>query len=46
VEKKLEYNETVHKLLIGFRKAYNSVRMEVLYNIIIELGAHIKTGTD
>jgi hypothetical protein len=36
---KLEYNGTVRKLFIDFRKAYNSVRREVLYNIPIEFGA-------
>jgi hypothetical protein len=36
LEKKWEYNETVHKLFIGFKKAYDSVRREVLYNILIE----------
>jgi hypothetical protein len=33
-----EYNETVHQLFIDFKKAYDSVRREVLYNILIELG--------
>jgi hypothetical protein len=32
--KKLEYNETVHQLFEGFKKAYDSVRREVLYNIL------------
>jgi hypothetical protein len=36
--KKLEYNETVHQLFIDFKKAYDSVRREVLLNILIELG--------
>jgi hypothetical protein len=36
LEKKWEYNKAVHKLPIDFKKAYNSVRWEVLYNIIIE----------
>jgi hypothetical protein len=30
LEKKLENNETVHKLFIDFKKAYYSVRQEVL----------------
>jgi hypothetical protein len=34
-EKKWEYNETVHQLFIDFKKVYDSVRREVLYNIII-----------
>jgi hypothetical protein len=38
LEKKLEYNGTVHQLLIDFKKAYDSVRKEVLYNILIEFG--------
>jgi hypothetical protein len=40
----LEYNETVHKLFIDFKKAYNSVRREVLYNIVIEFGVTRKTS--
>jgi sorting nexin-29 len=38
LEKNWEYNETVHQLFIDFKKAYDSVRREVLYNILIELG--------
>jgi hypothetical protein len=30
----LEYNGTVHQLFIDFKKAYDSVRREILYNII------------
>jgi hypothetical protein len=37
LEKKLEYDEAVHQLFIDFKKAYDSVRREVLYNILIEL---------
>jgi len=35
LEKKWEYNEAVHQLFIDL-KAYDSVRREVLYNILIE----------
>ena len=35
LEKKWEYNEAVHQLFIDFKKAYDSVRREVLYNIIM-----------
>jgi hypothetical protein len=37
LEKKWEYNEAMHQLFIDFKKAYDSVRREVLYNILIEL---------
>jgi hypothetical protein len=30
LEKKWKYNETVHQLFIGFKKAYDSVRRELL----------------
>ena len=36
LEKQQEYNEGVHQLFIDFKKAYDSVRREVLYNIPIE----------
>jgi hypothetical protein len=42
LEKKWEYNETVHQLFIDLKKAYDSVRREVLYNIIIEFGVPMK----
>ena len=38
LEKKWEYNEVVHQLFIVFKKAYDSVRREVLYNILMEFG--------
>jgi hypothetical protein len=38
LEKKWEYNGTVHQLFIDFKKTYDSVRREVLYNIVIEFG--------
>jgi hypothetical protein len=36
--KKWEYNEAVHKLFIDYKKVDDSLRREVLYNIIIEFG--------
>jgi hypothetical protein len=38
LEKKWEYTGTVHQLLIDFKKAYDSVRRELLYSIRIEFG--------
>jgi hypothetical protein len=38
LEKKWEYNGTVHQLFVYFSKAYDSVKREVLYNIVIEFG--------
>ena len=40
--KKWEYNEAVHQLFIDFRKAYDSVKREVFYNILIEFGIPMK----
>jgi hypothetical protein len=40
----IKYNETVHQLFIDFKKAYNSVRREVLYNILIESGVPMELG--
>jgi hypothetical protein len=34
----LGYNEAVHQLFLDFKTAYDSVRREVLYNILIEFG--------
>ena len=42
LEKKEEYNEAVHQLFIDFKKAYDSVRREVLYNILIEFSIPMK----
>ena len=42
LEKKWESNEEVHQLFIDFTKAYDSVRREVLYNILIEFGIPMK----
>jgi hypothetical protein len=38
MEKEWDYNETVHQVFIAFKKAYDSVRREVLYNILLEFG--------
>ena len=38
LEKKWEYNKEVHRLFIYFKKAYDSVRREILYKILIEFG--------
>jgi hypothetical protein len=42
LEKKCEYNEAVHQLFIDFNKVYDSVRREVLYDILIEFGILMK----
>jgi hypothetical protein len=38
LEKKWEYNGTVHQLFIDFKKAYGSIKWGDLYNILLELG--------
>jgi hypothetical protein len=38
----LAYNETEHQLFIDFKRAYDSVRMEILYNILTEFGIPMK----
>ena len=42
LENKWEYNEEVHQLFVDFKKAYDSVWREVLYNILIEVGTLLK----
>jgi len=42
LEKTWEYNEAVHQLFIEFKKSYDSVRREVLYNILIGFGKPMK----
>jgi hypothetical protein len=34
--RKIRENEAVHQLYLGFKKAYDSVRREVLYNTVTE----------
>jgi hypothetical protein len=46
IEKNWAYNETVHQLFIDFKKTYDSVRREVLYNILIEFGVPMKLLID
>jgi hypothetical protein len=38
LEKKWEYNGTVHQLFIDLNKSYDSVTREVLYTILLEFG--------
>jgi hypothetical protein len=37
-----KYNQTGHRLFIDFQEVYDSVRREVLYNILIEFGVPMK----
>ena len=39
------YGKAVHQLFIDFKKAYDSVRREALYNILIEFGIPKKLVT-
>jgi sorting nexin-29 len=38
----MRVNETLYQVFIDFKKAYDSVRMEILYNILIEFGVPMK----
>jgi hypothetical protein len=38
LRKKWEYNESMHQLFIDLQKSYDTDRMGVLYNILIEFG--------
>jgi sorting nexin-29 len=42
LEKKWEFNGTVNQLLTDFKKAYDSVKREILYNILLEFVIHKK----
>jgi hypothetical protein len=42
VEKKWEYNEIFHQVFIDLEHANDSVKWEVLYNILIESGMPMK----
>jgi hypothetical protein len=38
----VEYNGTVHQFFMDFKKAYDSVRREVLFQILIEFDVPMK----
>jgi hypothetical protein len=38
LEKNWDYNGMVHHLFIDFKKSYDSVKREVLYNVLLEFG--------
>jgi len=38
LKKKWEDNKAVHQIFIYYKKVYDSVRWEVLYNILIQFG--------
>jgi hypothetical protein len=42
-EEKWKYNEAVYQLIIDFKKACDSDRGEILYNIMIEFFSHKTT---
>jgi len=42
LEKKWKYSKAVHQHFIDFKKAYDSIRREAWYNILIEFGIPIK----
>jgi hypothetical protein len=42
LENKWEYGEAVHKLFMELKKACDSVRRKVLFNILIQFGIRIK----
>jgi hypothetical protein len=42
LEKRWEYNEAVRHLCVDFKKAYDSIRRDVLCNILIDFGIPLK----
>jgi hypothetical protein len=42
MEERWKYNREVHKLFIEFKKAYDAVRTEAMYNTVIEFGVIMK----
>jgi hypothetical protein len=45
LDKKWEYNGTVHQVFIDFKNAYDSGRREVSYNILIQFSMPVKLAT-
>jgi hypothetical protein len=41
-EKKWDYKEAVHQIFIDFSEACDSVRRDVLYDIVLEFGILVK----
>jgi hypothetical protein len=41
LENKWEYNETVHQPFVDLKKEFDSVRKEILYNILKKIGVPI-----
>jgi len=41
-EEKWNYNEAVHQLFMDLKMAYDSMRREILYSILIEFGIPMK----
>jgi len=44
VERKWEYSGEEHQLLTDLKKAYDSVRREVSYNVLINFGVIMQIG--
>jgi len=42
LDKKWEYIDVVHQLFIDLKKADDSIRMKILYNVLIEFGIPMK----
>ena len=43
IKKKWEENEAVNQMFVYFKKTYGAVRLEVLYNILLDFGIPMKT---
>jgi hypothetical protein len=38
LQEKLEYNGTVHHIMVHLKKGYESIRKDILYNILSDFG--------